>query len=71
MSLRSILIRRRHGLTLVELLMVITIMTILMVVAIPMIRPAFQDRNLREAARQVNTFLRVAQARAARTGASR
>jgi prepilin-type N-terminal cleavage/methylation domain-containing protein len=62
---------RRHkhrGMTLVELLMVISIMTILLVVAIPMIRPAFQDRNLREAARQVNAFFAGAQARAAGLG---
>lgn len=58
----------RRGLTLVELLMVITIMTILLVVAVPMVRPAFQDRNLREAARQVNVFLAGAQARAAELG---
>ncbi len=68
MSLRSISIPRRHGLTLVELLMVISIMTILMVVAIPMIRPAFQDRNIREASRQVSSFFAGAQARAAETG---
>jgi prepilin-type N-terminal cleavage/methylation domain-containing protein len=58
----------RRGLTLVELLMVITIMTILLAVAVPMVRPAFQDRNLREAARQVNVFLAGAQARAAELG---
>lgn len=58
----------RRGLTLVELLMVITIMAVLMVVAVPLVRPAFQDRNLREAARQVNVFLAGAQARAAELG---
>ncbi len=46
----------RHGMTLVELLMVIGIMTLLLAVSIPMIRPAFQDRYMREAARQVNAF---------------
>ncbi|MHB0957648.1 MAG: pilus assembly FimT family protein [Pirellulaceae bacterium] len=60
--------RDRLGMTLVELLMVITILTILMVVAIPMIRPAFQDRNLREAARQVNVFCEGAKSRAAGLG---
>ncbi len=58
----------RRGLTLVELLMVITIMTILLAVAVPLVRPGFQDRNLREAARQVNVFLAGAQARAAELG---
>ncbi len=56
------------GMTLVELLMVIAIMTILMAVAIPMIRPAFQNRQLREASRQVNAFFAGAKARAAGTG---
>ena len=68
MSLRSISIHRPRGLTLVELLMVISIMVILMAVAIPRIRPAFQDRNIREASRQVNAFFSAAQARAAGTG---
>lgn len=60
--------RHRHGMTLVELLIVVTIMTILLAVAIPRIRPAFQDRNLREASRQVNTFLAGARARAQTVG---
>jgi len=58
----------RHGLTLVELLMVISIMALLMVVAVPMIRPAFQDRYVREAARVLESYLFGAQARAAETG---
>ena len=58
----------RRGLTLIELLMVISIMTILMVIAIPLIRPAFKDRYVREAARQVSTFFAGAQARAADLG---
>ena len=60
--------RHRHGMTLVELLIVVTIMTILLAVAIPRIRPAFQDRNLREASRQVNTFFAGARARAQTVG---
>jgi hypothetical protein len=43
-------------------------MTLLLAVSIPMIRPAFQDRYLREAARQVNAFFSSAQARAAELG---
>lgn len=62
--------RYRRGMTLVELLMVVAVMTILMVVAIPMLRPAFEDRQLREASRQVNTVFAGAQARAASTGRS-
>lgn len=60
--------RGPHGMTLIELLIVVTIMTILLAVAIPRIRPAFQDRNLREAARQVNTFFAGARARAQAVG---
>jgi prepilin-type N-terminal cleavage/methylation domain-containing protein len=58
----------RRGLTLIELLMVVSIMTILLVVAIPMMRPAFQDRYLREGARTVSAFFAGAQARAAELG---
>ena len=60
--------RNCRGMTLVELMMVISIMTILMAVAIPLIRPAFQDRQLREASRQINAFFAGAKARAAETG---
>ena len=59
--------RNWRGMTLVELMMVISIMTILMAVAIPLIRPAFQDRQLREASRQINAFCAGAR-RAAETG---
>jgi prepilin-type N-terminal cleavage/methylation domain-containing protein len=60
--------KHRHGMTLVELLVVIGIMTLLMAVSIPMIRPAFQDRYVREAGRQVNAFFSSAQSRAAELG---
>ncbi len=58
----------RLGMTLVELLTVITILTILMAVAIPVMRPALKDRKLREASRQLNTYISVAKAKAAETG---
>ncbi len=60
--------RMRFGMTLMELLMVVAIMTILMAIAIPMVRPAFQDRQLREGSRQINAFFAGAKARAAETG---
>ncbi len=63
-------VRFRFGMTLVELLMVITIMTILLAVAVPMLRPAFRDRQLREGSRQVNAFFAGAKSRAAETGRS-
>jgi type II secretion system protein H len=60
--------RTRRGLTLVELLMVVVILALLLTVAVPMVRPAFQDRQLREAARQINAFFTGAQTRAAEAG---
>ncbi len=68
MTPRSFNRRSRQGMTLIELLMVVTIMTILMAVAIPMVRPAFQNRQLREAARQLNAFVAGAKYRAAELG---
>lgn len=58
----------RRGMTLVELLTVITILTILVAVAIPVMRPALKDRKLREASRQLNTYISLAKAKAAETG---
>jgi prepilin-type N-terminal cleavage/methylation domain-containing protein len=57
-----------RGMTLVELLMVVAIMTILLAVAVPMLRPTFRDRQLREASRQVNSYLAGAKARAVEAG---
>ncbi len=60
--------RLPRGMTLVELLMVVAIMTILLAVAIPMVRPAFRNRQLREASRQVNVFIAATKAVAVETG---
>jgi prepilin-type N-terminal cleavage/methylation domain-containing protein len=57
-----------RGVTLIELLVVISILMLLMVFAVPAARPALEARRLREAARQVSTYLARAQTEAARTG---
>ena len=54
--------------TLIELLVVVSIAVMLMAVAIPIMRPALKDRKLREASRQINTFIVNAKARAAESG---
>lgn len=58
----------RRGLTLVELLVVVTIMMILVGFALPRLRPASDQRRIREAARMVNVFMNRARARAIETG---
>ncbi len=60
--------QRFRGVTLIELMVVITIIVILLGVAVPLIKPALGDRKLREASRQVAMFLELAKSRAAETG---
>ncbi len=54
--------------TLIELLVVIVILTTLVAAAIPLLAPSSTERQLREAARGVNSFFQVAQARAVAQG---
>src|SRR5690349_10376089 len=53
-----------RGMTLIELLVVIVIITTLVAAAIPLISPSNDDRRLREAARNLNSFINGAQAQA-------
>ncbi|MBI2825989.1 MAG: hypothetical protein HYX69_14995 [Planctomycetia bacterium] len=60
--------RGRTGATLLELLAVIIILVLLAGAAIPLIVPALSNRQVREAARIVSTFLNGARNRAMQTG---
>ena len=59
---------RRDGLTLTELLIVISIVVVLAGVVIPLIQPNLQGRDIREGARQLNALIAGIQARAVQTG---
>ncbi|NIL96972.1 MAG: prepilin-type N-terminal cleavage/methylation domain-containing protein, partial [Planctomycetales bacterium] len=54
---------RRRGLTLLELLVVLFIVSILLAVAIPVFRIGAEGRSIREAARIVSSALNTARAR--------
>ncbi len=58
----------RAALTLVELLVVIAIIVLLVAVVLPLAQPALQGRNVREAARQINTFFERARSEAIAIG---
>ena len=60
----------RRGLTLTELLVVVSIMVIVAGALVPMVQPLLKGRNPREAARQLNVMIAGAQARAMATGRS-
>lgn len=58
----------RGGVTLVEMLVVVSIMLLLAVVGIPIIRPILERQPVREAARAVSSYIEGAQIRARETG---
>jgi type II secretory pathway pseudopilin PulG len=58
----------RRGITLLELLVVMLIVLMVTAAAIPVIAPAMQNRQMREATRLVTSFMGAAKARAVQTG---
>ncbi len=58
----------RRGLTLLELLVVVFILSILLAVSIPIFRVPAEEKAIREAARMVSTALGMARTRALETG---
>lgn len=60
--------RARRGLTLVELLVVMIILSLVTVATIPLMQPPSGERKIREAARNVATTFELARARATETG---
>jgi prepilin-type N-terminal cleavage/methylation domain-containing protein len=58
----------RRGVTLVELLVVVTIIVMLAAMAIPAMRPMSEERRIREAARAVNVYFGNARNRAVESG---
>ena len=59
-----------RGVTLVELLVVISIMTIIFAILVPRLRAVNEDRNIREAARVVSSAFSRASSRAINDGLS-
>ena len=57
-----------RGVTLIELLIVITILLMLLAVGVPLMRPSIENGRIREAARQVNAYCALAKARAVELG---
>ncbi|MBM4004331.1 MAG: hypothetical protein FJ295_13775 [Planctomycetes bacterium] len=60
--------RAASAFTVIEMLVVLGIIALLIAAAIPLIKPAFKDRKLREASRQLNALFAAAKARAAEHG---
>ena len=60
--------QRAYGLTLIELLVVIVILTTLVAGVVPLLSPNNDTRKIREASRGLQSYITMAQSKAARTG---
>ncbi|MDO4550759.1 MAG: hypothetical protein Q4C96_05860 [Planctomycetia bacterium] len=67
-SFRSLTFCRRAGMTVMELLVVVGIMSILLMISVPMMRPVAEDRAAREGVRGLQAALETARMRAAKLG---
>ena len=54
--------KQTQGLTIVELMIVISIILLLLITMLPAVRFAYKDRAIRESERQLNAFIGAAQA---------
>ncbi len=60
--------KQTQGLTIVELMIVISIILLLLITMLPAVRFAYKDRAIKESERQLNAFIGAAQAKAQRMG---
>jgi prepilin-type N-terminal cleavage/methylation domain-containing protein len=68
LTAQSSKLKARRGVTLLELLVVVSIMMMLAAYALPKLAPMAKQRKIREAARSVSVFLSRAKSRAIETG---
>lgn len=61
-------IQTHRGVTLVELLIVISIIVLVLAISVPRLRPLMETRRIREAARAANAYIGAARNRAMETG---
>lgn len=59
---------RSVAMTLLELLVVVSIVVVLLAASVPLLKPALENGKIREASRQLNVFMQVARARAIESG---